>query len=295
MSHSLVERATLASIPTERRYSPLFIVGPPRAGTTLVFQQLLNSFRFAYVSNLAEDHPRAPVTYSLVSRVLGGRSPTHDNQLGQTPSPTGASDGWNLFERWFPRYALEPVDRTGLAAELPQIVGALEWLYDGPLANKNNHHSVRIDHLHRVFPDARFLHVTRDHRSTALSLRDAREEAEVAVGEWWSCPAPQFLNREFESQLEQAAFTVVGIDRHLRRTLDRIPNSQTMRVGYQPFCEDPDGIARDLQESYATDGIDLERLPTSLDATFRASRRTADDPEALDRLLDRADTALNRQ
>lgn len=295
MSHSLVERAVLASIPTERRYPPLFIVGVPRAGTTLVFQHLLNSFRFAYVSNLAEAHPRSPVTYSLVCRTLGGRTPTYDNQLGQTPSATGASDGWNLFERWFPRYALEPVDRHRLAAECPQIVGALEWLYDGPLANKNNHHSVRIQHLHRLFPDARFLHVTRDHRSTALSLRDAREEAEVAVGEWWSCPAPQFLDREFESQLEQAAFTVVGIDRHLQRTLNRIPDSQTVRVEYQRFCEDPNGIARDLQESYATDGVDLEQLSTSLDATLRASRRTADDPEELDRWLDRADSALNRQ
>lgn len=295
MSHSLVERAVLASIPTERRYPPLFIVGVPRAGTTLVFQHLLNSFRFAYVSNLAEDHPNAPVTYSLVSRVLGGRTPTRDNQLGQTPGATGASDGWNLFERWFPRYALEPVDQNGLSTELPQIVGALEWLYDGPLVNKNNHHSVRIDHLHRIFTDARFVHVTRDHRSAALSLRDAREEADVAVGEWWSCPAPQFTGRRFESQLEQAAFTVVGIERHLERALEGIPDAQTLRVGYEPFCDEPNGIARDLQESYATDGIELERLPTSLDVTLRASRRTADDPEKLDRLLDRAETAFNRQ
>ena len=31
---------------------PVFLVGPPRTGSTLLFQLLLNSFHFSYVSNI---------------------------------------------------------------------------------------------------------------------------------------------------------------------------------------------------------------------------------------------------
>ena len=41
-----------------------FVLGPPRSGTTLLYELLLTRFRFAYFSNLAHRFYRTPVAAS---------------------------------------------------------------------------------------------------------------------------------------------------------------------------------------------------------------------------------------
>ena len=83
-------------------WPPIFIVGPARSGTTLIYQGLTQAFRVSYFSNLAACFPMCPgVVGSTVARVGGCEPPpSFKSRYGKTrgwqaPSkPTGSgSDG----------------------------------------------------------------------------------------------------------------------------------------------------------------------------------------------------------
>lgn len=285
---SLVEPFALPRFGSRPTYPPLFVVGAPRTGTTIVYQHLLNTFRFGYVCNLADEHAEAPIAYSLLARIRGGYVPTYENRYGETQGAAGASDGWHLFERWFPRYELDRQIDPTIARELPAVVRGIEAVYGGPFLNKNNHNSVRVRRLVELFPDARFIHVSRDQADAALSLARAREENDASPGEPWSCPAPQFRRRDYDSQLEHAAYTIVGIEAHLERVLGQIDERNVHRTSYRDFCEEPDTVVDWVEDSYETEGAGLNVRTDAPEAEFAASAYESSDRDRARAFVDEA-------
>ena len=55
-----LENLTLKKIEYQREY-PVFIIGLPRSGSTLLFQLLINNFKFSYFTNLVNVFFRCPV------------------------------------------------------------------------------------------------------------------------------------------------------------------------------------------------------------------------------------------
>ncbi|MGM0558407.1 MAG: sulfotransferase [Myxococcota bacterium] len=289
---AMVEQAYhLATRPGGRpSWPPLFIVGTPRSGTTVVYQHLVHTFRCGYVPNISERHPRAPVVAARIGQLVGGRTASYQSDFGETEGMLGPSDGWRLFHRWFPRYEIDrPVD-PAVFDTLPGIVAGLESVFDGPFFNKNNHNSVRVSALARIFPDAFFLRVTRDRAQTAMSLLTARAKHDVGVGEWWSCPAPQFLEEAFESQLEQTAATVAGIEAHLDAAMDSLPSNRAITVEYASFCDAPSDLVDAVGKHYESAGQPVTRREQRPAPSLEASVRD----EIPDALVDALDEFAHR-
>ena len=84
-----------------RRYSAadapqrpqVFVCGPPRSGTTLVSQVLLNSARFSFFNNLMSLFPGAPITAARrLGRFTGPRRRDFTDFYGKTRSLSGPND-----------------------------------------------------------------------------------------------------------------------------------------------------------------------------------------------------------
>lgn len=271
-------------VPDRPALPPIFVVGPPRSGTTVVAQHLLNSLECAYIPNIVDRWPRAPLLAARVATALARRPVSYENAYGETRGWLGLSDGWNLFHRWFPRYDLsEPIDPR-VSDELPQVFAALEALFGGPVLNKNNHHCVRLRTLMRVFPDALVIRVSRDAADTTLSLVKARRRHRIPVREWWSCPAPAFLGEDFKTQVERSAATVVGVEAHLDDAMAQIPTGQRIEVTYATFCDAPDALIDQVRDAFGRAGhrVDLraDRPPARLRAST-AERVPQDVQQAL--------------
>ncbi|HEX7052153.1 MAG TPA: sulfotransferase [Longimicrobiales bacterium] len=268
-----VEMPAVAGLRLENRFPPLFILGAPRSGTTVVYLHVMNSFEFAYFPNLAKAHPKACVLYSLWGRLAHAYEPTYTSSYGNVDGPMAPTDGWDIFHRWFPRYDhTRPIRQSGLY-ELRNIVRLLELVFGAPFANKNNSNSLRIAHLSALFPNAIFLHVRRDPVDASVSLLEARIRHGVPLGEWWSASPPQFLGRRFSDQLEQAVHQVWGIDRYIRDSLDRIPPERRHSIAYEAFCADPGALERQIERSYARMDVTLRRRPGAGSAWLRPRSR----------------------
>lgn len=255
----LVETAVVRSLHLRHRYPPLFVVGVPRSGTTVVIQHIINRLRFGYFPNVARRHADAPITFSYVTAKRHHFEVSYTSDYGLIDGPMAPSDGWEVFHRWFPRYDYDQPVRTGRLHELRTIVALLERIFDAPIANKNNSNTVRIPYLDSLFPDAFFVHVTRDMTDTVASIMKGRARHGIPDDEWWGASPPHYANATFPSVLERVVCQVWDVRRYVEECLEAVDDHRQLVLPYETFCDDPSQVLEWIEASYRRHGVDLER------------------------------------
>ena len=269
------ERPILLGFRLENVRPPLFIVGTPRSGTTIVYLHLTNQFHFAYFSNISRRMSFFSVPGALLGRAFFRRKSSLENDFGVTRGAMAPSDGWRIFHRWFPRNGTLPIEKMPRLYELKNIVRIYEKLFDAPFINKNNANSVRIRELSELFPDALFIHVHRDPMQSALSLLDARQKHRVHADEGWGPPPPDLKNSRFPSEESLVAQQVVGLQRHIEDSLSVIPDLQRISISYEDFCRAPAQLCKLVEERYRKFGHELVAWPNDLPGSYEIRSKAA--------------------
>ncbi len=153
---------------------PLILVcGPPRSGTTVVYQTLVNHLPVAYFSNLTALFPRSPlIAERIFGRFVAPSAAGYHSYYGHTAGLGGTNDALYLWDRWLGRDRDRPVQ---LLTEfqrrtMKRFFDAADHVFDKPLVNKNNN-LVTTAHLAAdALPQARFLCLVRRRRELAQSL-----------------------------------------------------------------------------------------------------------------------------
>lgn len=267
----VVEPALVRVAHAANHWPPLFIVGAPRSGTTVVFQHIVNTLELGYFPNLAKEHPRACVTMGYLARRRYRYAGSYESAYGVIEGPMAPSDGWGIFHRWFPRYDLDRPVREDRLHELRTIVRAFEKIFAAPLANKNNANSLRVPWLLRVFPDARFVHVRRDVCDTVRSVLKSRAAHGVPDDEWWGVAPPHFYDRRFESELERVVYQTVDVERFVAGSLEGLDDDHARTVPYESFCDAPETLIDWVRRIYAGAGVELGARAATPPASFRRS------------------------
>ncbi|MDX1408716.1 MAG: sulfotransferase, partial [Saprospiraceae bacterium] len=155
-----------------RGYPHIFVLGPPRSGTTLLYQLMVQSLGLAYFCNIVDEHPRFAVT---LTRLLRSRMRSHqsdfESNYGRTKSIVGPSEGLHIWRQWFPDSYIDEhylTDRMMLAIQ--QTLGAISETMQSSFVNKDPHHCVRVRVLNSLFPNALFIVIKRDPVATAESM-----------------------------------------------------------------------------------------------------------------------------
>jgi hypothetical protein len=147
----------------------VFVVGCPRSGTTLL-QRMLDNHPALAVINDSHFIPAA-----LDGLIQAGDLPLTPAMISRARSFRSRSGKTGFFRLGLPDTVVDEAARRagtyrGFVTELYNEVARL---HDKQLAGEKTPDYVRhIPLLHSLFPHARFLHVIRDGRSVALSLRE---------------------------------------------------------------------------------------------------------------------------
>jgi hypothetical protein len=165
----------------------LFIVGTGRCGSTLVAEVLARHPEFGFISNLDMALPKLNLMgrwnnwlYRATPRSLTQRDRHKNasrNRFRQSKAHFGPSEAWSLLNKYVSATVSMPY--RDLVAE-----DATPWLSKRCRAFFEDRANVqgkavfmhkftgwpRLGFLHKVFPEAKFLHVVRDGRSVANSL-----------------------------------------------------------------------------------------------------------------------------
>jgi len=271
---------------------PVFIIGLPRGGTTLVYQVLSHSFKMAYTPMLSNSLIFAP---SLAAWLSKRRSSQYSSDF---QSDYGMSSGWSspgegvMWNLWFNKDqhydSLDELE-SWKAREIVRMVGRVERIGRGPFLNKNLRHNNRLKVLAELFPQSVFLVVFRDPRDTAVSLLQGRIQNERDPASWYSVK-PRSYDRLKDLEPEQAVVSQVrDLILDLREDMETIGPDRFSAIDYQEFCSAPEKVLEKLVGFLKDHGLSLKMTqapPSSFEVSLnRTGPLTSEQVQAIDRSI----------
>ena len=260
---------------------PVFIIGAPRTGSTILYQCLTGCWDFEYVSNVECIFHRHLLFAARLRRALCGDGPhgCFTSCYGETPGLDGPAECGPLWYRWFPqsRHSITTMD---VGADVPaQMRGVLSaWLRckARPVLFKNMLMGLRLRVLALAFPEALFLWCRRDTARTARSLLRARRE--LADGRWWSMRPAEYERLLSLPPEEQVVGQVVHVEREIADGLERLYPGRSMVLEYERFCAGPERELERVRRWLAGFGVDVRRREGAPLPPIAESSAPQDDP-----------------
>lgn len=237
------------------RNSPLFIfvVGPPRSGTTLVYQLIRSAFQANYLTNVSNFLFTMPFLSFLFSSKVCRRMPSKfKSKFGFVSGACGEAEGLAFWRYWTGQglrdqpELLRPKRAERLRKKLLDTGGDL--FVFGFLG-----HSFCIDLLREVFTDSIFICTKRDLLSNAYSLyRYGKGEAVSLV--------PSIGDETVKPTRSKYQFTIEQIDGIHQRIKRSFDESDSIYVKYERVCRNPNDVLRGIVDLLNRNGVEVQSL-----------------------------------
>lgn len=257
---------------------PVFMIGPPRSGTTLLYQLMLNRFHFAFFSNFISEHVGNPVSATLLQKSIYDdvKELGYTSKYGQTQGDLGPSEFGEFWYRWFPRtpniyVQTKSTPRQSLEQLFSEIMGvsAVEML---PMLIKNTFNSMRIAPLVEAFSQASFIVCRRDPEYIAQSLLKARIDLFGNKNAWWSLPCKEFYQIKDHYGWEKVAEQVHYIYKQIAQDENHYGSDRFCHVDYTALCQDPNKTLGKIADFLRIRGISLKEKEVEISASFKESK-----------------------
>lgn len=243
---------------------PVWIVGAPRSGSTLLYQLLALRFRVGYLSNA---HCRWQGAPGLAERWLKGGEvapPAElDSQYGNTSGRFGPSECGQFWYRFFPKQEhYVPASRWPGEdrARARAAVGHLASAFGLPVVFKNLMNTGRLEALASGFPEGLFLAIYRNEADNARSLLRARRDKLGGYGEWFSLKPPHWRElQDSSSPVAQVLEQVRWANRMVTAARGTFGNQRFLSLSYEDLCRDPEGSMQQVGTFMAGNGAPLAR------------------------------------
>lgn len=232
---------------------PLFILGAPRSGTSLLYRALALHPEAAWISNYGRRATTLP-EINVLNRVAGWL-PDRRRQVWFGKDGDNAyryGGGRSLLDRAFPqpvegesvferRQVLQGLDRTACSTRQLRLRSDLDRLTRAAggrvLVSKRIGHNRRIGLLGEIFPEARFLVMARDGRAVARSLLGVDWWPDSYI--WWFGGTPRLWVGCGGDELELAARHWVREIEAIEEGLALVPEHRVLRVNYEQLVATP--------------------------------------------------------
>jgi hypothetical protein len=240
-----MERAVVSRCrPTEG--PRLFILGLPRSGTTLVYQYIAHRLQVAWLTNGVGRFPYAPclATWFQVRTHRRYRS-DFSSRFGKVSGAVAPREAGGFWGRFFhpDRYQGPEEINDEARDELRRTISCIERIHRGrPFINKNVKHMQRLGALAAIFPDARFLVISRRLPEVALSLYRARQRIFGDPTRWYSVRPPDYEALRGLKPAAQVAGQLRSLVVQLENDLGKLPEHRVLRLDFEVFCLHPDMV-----------------------------------------------------
>lgn len=248
---------------------PVFIIGAPRSGSTLLYQVLTECFDVGYLSNAHCAHHWDPSRFERAHRPLAARgesrfASTH-GATREAWEPSECGDYWYRFVARRPhRITPDDVDERAVI-ELRSSVRELIAAFGAPVVYKNLLCSLRLPLIARALPEALFVVIERDEVANARSLLAGRIARFGDAATWWSAEPPSIdALRELPAE-QQVLGQVRDLLACVTADAARIGEDRFHHVQYERLCADPRGEVERFAQFAGSHGMMLnERAARSL-------------------------------
>jgi hypothetical protein len=262
---------------------PIFIVGAPRSGSTVLYQTIASSLDVSYTPNLVRAFPYALSTGLLIQQhLLGSRSQgPFESVHGRTRGLRAPAELGRFWYRWFPRDRhfvaageLSARQLSGLRREFQAVSQLTEKAY----VVKNLNCGQRIQALHEALPEALWIYCRRDPALTAYSIWRGRQDLMLPDDVWWSVMPPDVENLRDLPIFERIARQVHSLERQTEADLELYPASQRLVIWYEDLCANPRRELDAVRELGERNGVPIRVRSGAAPLALRPSRPPEVDP-----------------
>lgn len=240
-------------------FQPIFFIGVPRSGTTIIFESFARHSKLGWLSNYSRMFPKWP-SLNLICRLLNnkyiqatGRKKQYSSTLFVNhflPRPDEAYDFWDMYSgvNFSKNYLLQceitKKNKQRLANAANKILfGQRKDRFSAKITGPS-----RIRFLQTVFNDGIFIHIIRDGRSVVHSLSKVSfwKNGEGLSAPWWSGGLPEdYTNQWIKSNKDPyvlAALQWKCIVQIAKKESKLIPPDKYVEIKYEDFIDAPHKI-----------------------------------------------------
>lgn len=279
------ERQKLAAANPAKAKQPLvFIVGPPRSGSTLLFQTLAYYADATYLTNLTSMFPRSPISCASLFhsyRQSARQSPRQfQNFYGQTSGFSAPNDGFEVWNRWLgeDRYRTPEAFDEHAISDMQHFFAAWTAEFDQPFINKNNRNAMCLGMLAEILPQATFVVIRREPLFVVQSLIEARLCVQGAKDRPWGLASVRDRSKESTplQYVDDVCDQVLEIEQRLQLQLRKVTPARYIELTYEGFCQQPlltlQQIAAQVQGlNLSAPLMDAGLAPFKISSTLRLS------------------------
>lgn len=200
------------------KHQPIFIIGAPRTGSTILYQAITNQFDVLYVDNLVCRFDKNFFFGFWLSDMIF-KQKAHNcfkSKHGDTtecgwhaPSECGS-----FWYRWLPqdRHFIDYNDiDEKIVEEIRQEISAVINYFNKPIVFKNLNMGQRMRLIKKAFPNAKFIFAKREAIFTAQSILKAKRKLGLKDNDFWSIMPKninelQILDNGYEQIIKQIYF-----------------------------------------------------------------------------------------
>jgi len=239
---------------------PIFLIGCPRSGTTIIFDALSIHPDLSWFSQYLDRRPHCPWV-NLINRIAHipfarKRINRRRNLFPFIPEP---SEGWEIWRQACgDKFLYSSVNNRDPVPEEKQKIEAImkdTLVYQGRkrfVAKLTG--PPRIIYLKKIFPDAVFIHIIRDGRAVVNSLLKVFfwKQGHGYDKPWWEDLPEEDYQKWIESKKSPHALAALQWKNILQQTESEMAGFSThdfLTVKYEDFTENPQEVIRNIFEA----------------------------------------------
>ncbi|MFT7305295.1 MAG: hypothetical protein ACI9P7_000555, partial [Candidatus Azotimanducaceae bacterium] len=216
------DRLSQGSDHDSRKEVPVFIVGSPRCGSTLLYQAITNQLDVSYINNLTSAFYMNLISgFKISSLIYHDRA--HNNFYSRYGTTLAAglnapSECGRFWYQWFPRepHFLSDDDVPDEEkTEIQQVISTVLTTFRRPLVLKNLMMGQRIRLLQSMFPNAKYIHCRRSIVENVDALLRARRELKIPDSDWWSVKPKNYREIQTLGEVDRSVMQIYETERQI--------------------------------------------------------------------------------
>ena len=255
----------LYPIDKKDKYFPIFILGAPRSGSTLLIQAMIHYFDIAYMTNFTRNFFKVPLTGLWLQQHLFLKKPsmTFNSEYGKTNRLLGPNEAADFWYQWFPSGKDVYVGEGDISEEtiydIRQKIMGLLRISKKPFIFKNLYNSMRIVPIRKAFPESLFIVCHRNAVDIAQSILLCREKNLGSRSSWWSVPPREYNKIKNKPPLQQVAEQVYYIYKQIEKDISAGDTECVFNLDYSDLCNRPTQTMKDIKHWVEKQNIRLEK------------------------------------
>ena len=220
----------------EISFPPIFIIAPPRSGSTLLYQLLIKYAHFSYISNIMALFPTLiPYTAKLTKKYE--KSFSLESDYGYVSGLFSPNEAGALMRFWF-----SLAESKGDFENVRKLINSISFTFGSPLITKNFNNSLRIKKILEIFPNSKFIYLTRDSRYITQSIYLGLKNKSISRKVY-----NNFLNKEMANKLESEDLLEQSViySREIINQIDDLVRETKIdycKIEYESLCQNPKEI-----------------------------------------------------